>query len=333
MTVTSVTQPLGGTLPIMIASGAYVPSVAPTVTLSTANAIANSIGAPWLGELYLSSPVCFAPTSVIGNNKGYGAFIAPSILQSATPSGQTTPGTLTPVIANISVGYKCLDPQIQGAPTGGLGQSVQLILPAYTMNPVFEQAYLTNSIKRIKYMDYYQYPTNISAAGQQFNYLITNGIAGLREIIIFPFTSPVPNTTGVSKYPQYQSPFDSAGGGTVCPLSMISQFNVLLSGQNMSYSTIRYSFEEYQEQFYGRSGAVNAGLTDGVTSGLIDQHAWEMGYGAYYVDLSRMLAVEDSVPKSVSIQGINNSQFAITYMVFLGFEVNIGLDVLTGARI
>ena len=117
------------------------------------------------------------------------------------------------------------------------------------------------------------------------------------------------------------------------PLSMMTQFNVLLSGQNISYSTIRYSYEEYIQQFYGRSGAVNAGLTDGITSGLIDEHMWEMGYGAYYLDLSRMMAVEDSVPKSVSIQGTTKNNFQIQFVVFLGFEVSIGIDVITGARV
>jgi hypothetical protein len=320
--ISNITQPLGGTVPIMIASANQVISPATIISQSLANAIVAGSSEPtWSGNLFVPTYGFANDDSLIGNNASRRCF-------ASFGDGIAGPN----IIANISVGYKCLDTNIRNAPTGKLGQSVQLVLPAYTMNPVFEQAYLTNSIKRIKYMDYYQYPTNITAPGQ-FNYLITNGIAGLREIVIFPFLSPVSGGQGVLKYPQYQNPFDSCGGGTVCPLSFISQFNVLLSGQNMSYSTIRYSFEEFQEQFYGRSGAVNAGLTDGITSGLIGQHDWEMAYGVYFVDLSRMLAVEDSVPKSVSIQGINNSIFNITYMVFLGFEVNIGLDVLTGARV
>jgi hypothetical protein len=55
--------------------------------------------------------------------------------------------------------------------------------------------------------------------------------------------------------------------------------------------------------------------------------------GVYYMDLSRMLAAEDNVPKSLQIQGINLSQFPVEYIVFLGFEVSIAVDVLTGARV
>lgn len=333
--INSITAPLNGTVPLMIASAQ---TVSAPISIYTSSARAyfstNTSAQPNNGIVAFPTHVAQMDSSILGENTARAGLLQPMIVSN---SG---------VNVNLSVGYKVLDPVIQGSnvATGPLGQSVQLVLPAYTMNPVFEQAYLTNSVKQIKYLDYFQYLPTVAQAGANFNQLITNGIAGLREIVIFPFMAATQTqnnkntlwpwgTQNFNNYAQYQNPFDSAGGGTVCPLSMLSQFNVLLSGQNMSYSTIRYSFEEFSEQFYGRSGAVNAGLTDGVTSGLIDEHSWEMGYGAYYIDLSRMLAVEDSVPKSVSIQGYVPGAISLQFVVFLGFEVSIGLDVLTGARV
>jgi hypothetical protein len=337
LNLTAVVAPINGIVPLMIASAAPVPSNVVAVTQPVANAIANSTATDWNNPLCLQTSVQQANSSLLGSNASRASLLLP-MLASANP---LTAG----VRVNLSVGYKCLDNAFVSPNTGQLGQSVQLVLPAYTMNPVFESAYITNPIKNIKYIDYFQYSTAVASAGNNFNFLITNGIAGLREIVIFPFlaANQISNGTfatgypwpskGTTSYTQYQNPFDSCGGGTMLPLSMMTQFNVLLSGQNISYSTIRYSYEEYIQQFYGRSGAVNAGLTDGITSGLIDEHMWEMGYGAYYLDLSRMMAVEDSVPKSVSIQGTTKNNFQIQFVVFLGFEVSIGIDVITGARV
>lgn len=54
----------------------------------------------------------------------------------------------------------------------------------------------------------------------------------------------------------------------------------------------------FSEQFYGY-GAVNGGLNDGVNSGLISQEMWENNYMYYYVDCTRKLPVEATVPMSL----------------------------------
>ena len=71
-----------------------------------------------------------------------------------------------------------------------------------------------------------------------FNHLITNGIAGLRSILIVPFHATSDNLlpSGVATY---QSPFDSAGCGTTSPLAHLSQFNVVVAGQIMLCIRIR----------------------------------------------------------------------------------------------
>jgi hypothetical protein len=309
-------------------------------------------------DLILSQELTKTSANILGSNKGLGAFFGCSggtdtyfnnVFTTLTYSGGSytrtglNGGQQQAFNVNLSVGQRCLAPSnLTGSnvviPNGQLGTGIQLFLPAYTMSPIFETAYLTNPIKQIKYIDYYYY--QIPQQNANFTYLVTNGIASMRECWIFPLRAPSQSSTTQSlngpylpSVAQYLNPFDSCGGGTVCPLSNMTQFNVLLSGQNMSYSMIKYSFEAFQEQFYGRSGALNGGLTDGLTSGLISQYDWQTSMGVYYMDLSRMLAAEDNVPKSLQIQGINLSQFPVEYIVFLGFEVSIAVDVLTGARV
>jgi hypothetical protein len=236
--------------------------------------------------------------------------------------------------ANLSVGAKCLDPTISADVNDGqVGRSIYLYIPSYTFNPVFEQSYLSSPIKSIQYTDIYQYQVlKVGGGSGQINNLITNGIANIKSILVVPFFSTGTANSGLpTGMPVYQSPFDPAGCGATSPLTGLTNFNVVVSGQNTIYNTQRYAFEEFNNQFYGVN-AVNGGMTDGLTSGLIDRIGFDMEYSYYYVDLSRMLPVEESVPKSVQLVGQNTSQKELDFWVFIEYGVSVDIDALTGVR-
>jgi hypothetical protein len=128
------------------------------------------------------------------------------------------------------------------------------------------------------------------------------------------------------------SPYVGDGAGTTAPLALLGNFNVVVAGQNMIYNTQRYSYEQFLNQLQGVN-AVNADMTDGLTSSLIDKLGFEMEYCYYYVDCSRMLPVEEAVPKSVSIIGTNQSAKNLQFYVFVEYGVQVSIDVLTGARV
>jgi hypothetical protein len=94
----------------------------------------------------------------------------------------------------------------------------------------------------------------------------------------------------------------------------------------------RYNFEQWNNQLYGQN-AVNGGLTDGLTSGLINRLAFDMNYNYYYVNVERMLPVEQSVPKSIQVLGQNYSSRALDLYCFIEYGVDISIDALTGARV
>lgn len=253
-------------------------------------------------------------------------------------------------LVNLSVGARCLDQtlvNVTGVSTGQLAQSVYLYVPAYTFVPAFEQAMLASPVKQINYTDVYQYQiTNISS-GAMINQLITNGIANIKSVLILPYLSSTAgsaflctktsvnnnsNTGFLQGYPVYQSPYDPAGTGPTSPLAHISNFNVQISGQNAIYNLQKYNFEQFNNQLYGQN-AVNGGLTDGLTSGLIGRQEFDMNYCYYYVNVERMLPVEMGVPKSVQIIGQNMSAKSMDYFVFIEYGVKISIDILTGARV
>ena len=254
-------------------------------------------------------------------------------------------------VMNVSVGAVCLDQTltaITGIARGPLAQSVYLYIPAYTFNPPFEQAILSSPIKQINYTDVYQYQISNISSGAMINQLITNGIANIKSVLIMGFyssaasgTNPTVLKSGVQNntntgflqgYPVYQSPYDTAGTGTTSPFAHISNFNVQISGQNAIYNLQKYNFEQFNNQLYGQN-AVNGGLTDGLTSGLIGRQEFDMCHCYYYVNVERMLPVEMGVPKSVQVVGQNYSGKAMDYYVFVEHGVKISIDILTGARV
>jgi hypothetical protein len=241
-------------------------------------------------------------------------------------------------IASVAVGARPIAAGVNGVAgvvNGSLAQSVTLNIPAYSFNPTFEASYLSNSVRRIDYTDIYQYQiNNVSGGNGQINSLVSNGIAGIQSVLVVPFftTAAVAAGNVGIQVPQYQSPFDTAGTGTTAPLALLTNFNVVIAGQNMIYNTQRYAYEQFMNQLYGYM-SVNGGQTDGLASGLIDQLRFETEQCFYYVNCSRMLPVEETIPKSVSIIGQNSSNYALDLIVFVEYKCGISIDVLTGARV
>lgn len=258
-----------------------------------------------------------------------------NVASANAPLANLGPGSY---IASVSVGGRCLNQTQAALPnvlTGQCGQSIYLYVPAYTFNPVFETAYLSSPIKRIAYEDVYQYQVLNVGAGASFNNLLTNGISNLKSVLIIPFFSSGAGaaTTGIpAGIPVFQSPFDTAGTGTTSPLIQFNNFNVVVSGQNAIYNTQQRQFEQFNDQLAG-CNAVNGGLTDGITSSLIGALDFDLSYCYYYVNVERMLPVEQSVPKSVQILGINQSQKAVDLFCFLTYQSVIEIDLFSGSRV
>lgn len=247
---------------------------------------------------------------------------------SGSTSAITLGGAATSILTvSLAVGNRPLVAS-QSALTTSFPQSIQLYVPAYTFNPVYETAYLSSSVKKVVYTDIYQYQVPSLPVGGNLNQLITNGIANIKSVLVLPYFTATANA-GLQPY---QSPFDCAGSGTTSPLSLLTNFNVVVAGQNMIYNTQRYSYEQFLHQLQG-ANSINADLTDGLTSSLIDKLSFESKYCYYYVNCSRMLPVEESVPKSVQIIGQSSCRQELQLFVFIEYGVEVSIDILSGARV
>lgn len=217
--------------------------------------------------------------------------------------------------------------------------SCRLYAPAYTMNPIAEQRYLSLApTKKIVYNDifYYSYQ-NISTG--TFSYLVTNGIPNVRGILVVPMINKSANGTLAAANPfsaaatttsTILSPF-STTGGTPDPISL-TNFNIQVSGKNLFINNELYDYEQFSQQLCS-SNQLNGSLTTSLASGLIGMSEFESLYRYYYGNVSRSIPSEDGVAKAIQVVGTNNSSVPVDFFVFVEFERTITVDIRTGARI
>jgi hypothetical protein len=211
----------------------------------------------------------------------------------------------------------------------------RLYVPAYIMEPTLDKQLTTiRPTREVTYTDIYNF--NITGIGstQTFNNILTNGIVNPKQVIIMPFATPGAAAAGLFlnvSVPTYQSPFDTAPG-TTTPMAAITQFQVQVGGQNMLQQNFQYDFENFFNEV-SQINAINGGASTGITCGLIGQYEWDNAYRYYVVDISRRLSSEDSVPKSIVIQGINASSVSLDLVCFIVYERKVVIDMNTGALV
>lgn len=229
------------------------------------------------------------------------------------------------------------DPALADGSHPAWGAQCRLFVPMYTMSPIKEEQYLTlNRTKRVVYQDIYSYQTDVTS-GQPFNQLLTNGIPNPTTVVCIPILASSSNNigtgTGNSKnaVPAHQSPF-SPQPGTTSPFALIKDFNIQVAGVNMFTQNEQYDFEQFINELSSQN-AINGNLVNGLTSGLISEYDFQNGYRYYVCDVSRRLPSEDSVPKSISIQGKNSTNLNLSIFTFIVFERSITIDTATGQKL
>ena len=270
----------------------------------------------------------------ITQNQGQSSFPLGGLCPLMITAGQQNNGSFAALpagtfVASLAVGNRPIDSaQAAVAITGPLA-NMSLSAASYTFNPVYEQAYLSTPVKKIDYSDIYQYQVLGVKGGTNFNNLITNGIAGIKSVLLIPYHSPVAAVN--ASISPLQSAFDTAGS-TTSPLAYLSNFNVVISGQNALYNSQRYTYEQFLNQLNGQNG-VNGSQVDGMSSGLISQMDFENMYSFYYVNVERCLPNEKGVSKSVNIIGQNMSALDLDLYVFVEYSISVSINVFTGSRV
>ena len=205
----------------------------------------------------------------------------------------------------------------------------RMVIPLYTMDPIKEEQYFTvNRTKTITYTDIFSYRINNVASKASFDNLITNGISKPTKVVMIPFVNSA--VAEQNKFAPWESVFDTAPAQP-SPGCALSQLNIRIGGSPVWQQNGVYDYEQFTNELKA-SNALNGGLVDGLTSGLIDETAFQMGYRYYVCDVSRRLSSE-TAPLSVQVSGQNMSLKAIDIIVFVEHERSITLDLLSGQKL
>jgi len=255
--------------------------------------------------------------------------VNPIMVSSCAGSGAGIKAASGSVRVDLSVGNTCLDNTLAGytgTSTSALGRSIELHVPSYVMHPSLEASYISaGSNRKVVYDDVYSFTIRGVEPSQNVNQLITSGIRGIKSILLIPMHTASENG-GVSEFQSVQS---SCGGGDCAMLHALTNFNVQVGGVSQLSQNARYGYEMFVEQFAGVN-AVNAGMSDGLTSGLINERSWSQKAGYIYLAVNRGTELEKSSPKSVQVQFQNVSAKKMDYYVFITYETSINLDVGLG---
>lgn len=122
-----------------------------------------------------------------------------------------------------------------------------LHVPVYTMNPTFEDQYLSlHPTKEVIYNDIYNFNIFGKTAGGSLQTSLTNAITNPKTLLVVPVLngSTAGNNATVTGITPITSPFASEPG-TTSPLLAISEFNVQVSGQNMFPANFKYDFDAF----------------------------------------------------------------------------------------
>jgi hypothetical protein len=260
-------------------------------------------------------------------------------------TGGGIPDTATIFAAGVYVG-RSLPSQFSATapfsftPFGHFMPSCRCYYSLIKLEPSRHLAYVEeNRSKQVVYESvlYNQY-SSINA-GSSFSQLVQSGIKNPLGIAIIPFIAPstLLNTSaavagytsnsmaGAGLGEQWQSPYDTCPG-TYAPLSL-TNLQVALGGVNQLQTTLYYTFENFLEQV-----ALAESLTSsdfGVGTGLVSQSWWEMNR-VYWVDLSRGREADKATMRNLTISFTNNTNVAISLMVFTVYLDKLVIDIETG---
>ena len=287
-----------------------------------------------LTTLRVAAPVAgVGPMSINSNDViVYGGQTNPLLISSSLiNNGMSAFGAIAGAkVATLSVSVlNSLDPNCPAAiARNPMMSSCRLYANLYTMNPMKEEEYLQQRTKTIRYKDIFQYQfLNVTGS---FNFLVSNGISRLQEIVMMPLISSTANGVAGQTFSTLRSPFSSEPA-TCSPLEWVNNLNFQISGTNVFTNSQQFGFETFQSEIYG-VGSVNGGLIDGMTSGLISQNAFYNNYGYLVANVARRLP-EDNSAKSVQISGTCMSQLPVDLYIFCVFEKSIVIDTYSGKRL
>jgi hypothetical protein len=249
-----------------------------------------------------------APVAV--SQRGFIPFMIPQPSTTSSANGlKVVPANMDKLVAELSIKSTCV-----------------FHCNMYELTPLYAQVYFKSPVKTVKFMDFLMNRSIIDInPGQSVSqFQLTAGQGRLRKLLIVPIVSASDNA-GID-------PLQSANsscGMTVAPYAYMTNFQVVLSGQNLFAQPIQYRYDHFLQEQFGVI-ALDGNAEEGLRTGLISEFDFNTAYGYVNINLSRKLPEADEIPKAVSVSFQNRSLKKMNYITYLYFEREFQIDCLSG---
>jgi hypothetical protein len=235
---------------------------------------------------------------------------------------------------NITIQNRIATASVGGTTYRHPMSTCRLYVNTYDLAPQAESDYLSlNPTMTIPFTDAYQYQITSIASGSSFSSLISNGLSSLRGILIIPYyasaSHPVGGTGANSiTLAEVLSPFDSAPNTTL-PFAQLRNLQVQIGGVNCFQESINYDYEFWMNEL--RENGLNGDAVENLRSGFINKSLFESCMRFYYVNVKRRLEIEDGIPKSIQISGVNASPYPLDLQIYAVFKKQLVVSTSDGA--
>jgi hypothetical protein len=108
----------------------------------------------------------------------------------------------------------------------------------------------------------------------------------------------------------------------------INNFNVLVGGSNFMHQDSRYTYQQFNNDFFHEFG-INGNQSSGLGASLIDFKSW-LKKPYYYVNCSHVPLEQQNAYRSLQIKGTNSSSLAVDYVIFAIYSKSFILDIISG---
>lgn len=201
---------------------------------------------------------------------------------------------------------------------------IKLYVPSYVLKPDVERRMLSLGQKTVVYNEVLTFVKT----GQNgvVDYLITNGLAHMKRMIICPILSASDN----ANINPHLSPFSTEP--STCSPYCIENFQVQVASKNIYHTAVNYTYDMFLTEINGKYG-VNSNVENGLSSSLISLQDFQNNYGYIVVDLKRKSSEDETVPLSVHLSCNVTSPKKLDFYIFIEVEKTFKYDVATGQRL
>lgn len=209
--------------------------------------------------------------------------------------------------------------------TSGASHPMQCARMYYSqveLKPSVAEKYIQeNRSKKIVYRSVLTNTANAIGSGSSWSQLVQSGVTNPSSVIIMPFVDTSVPSSG--QFGPGGSPFDT---NLAHPLSL-TNLQVSVGGVNQLNNSMFFTYEEFLTQVNLFEQLTSSDL--GISCGLMSREFWEMNR-VYCVNVSRGNDADKNTPRNINVSFNNNTNVAISVLIFIIYYDELSLDVETG---